>query len=124
MNIAIWVVQILLALAFLGAGLLKLTQPIDKAQGKMEWVKRIHPNGVQAIGVLEVLGAVGLILPMLTGILPWLTPLAAGGLVLVIIGAKITQPSFKENTGVEPPASPFVFCLIVIYGRLVLVPIV
>src|SRR5260221_8429114 len=96
MNIAIWVVQILLALAFLGAGLLKLTQPIDKAQGKMEWVKRIHPNGVQAIGVLEVLGAVGLILPMLTGILPWLTPLAAGGVVLDLIRRKNTPPSFYE----------------------------
>ncbi len=123
MNIAIWVVQILLALAFLGAGLLKLTQPIDKAQGKMEWVKRIHPNGVQAIGVLEVLGAVGLILPMLTGILPWLTPLAAGGLLLTMIGAMITHASFKDYPGMAPSAVLLVLCLIVIYGRLVLVPI-
>src|SRR5260221_4522596 len=123
MNIAIWVVQILLALAFLGAGLLKLTQPIDKAQGKMEWVKRIHPNGVQAIGVLEVLGAVGLILPMLTGILPWLTPLAAGGLLLAMIGAMITQPSFYGYPGVDPRAGPLGLCPILFSCMLRTVPI-
>src|SRR6266851_1621018 len=81
MNIALWIVQILLALAFAMAGIMKVTQPIDRLETRMGWVKDVGPRGVRLIGSLEILGAIGLILPAVTGILPWLTPVAAVGFV-------------------------------------------
>ena len=83
MNYALWIVQVLLALLFLFAGGMKLALPLDKLTGPVAlpgWLTRF-------IGVAEVLGAIGLILPSLLRISPGLTPLAALGLVLVMIGA-------------------------------------
>ena len=83
MNYALWTVQVLLALLFLFTGGMKLVLPLDKLTGPVAlpgWFTRF-------IGVCEVLGAVGLILPSLLRISPWLTPLAALGLILVLIGA-------------------------------------
>ncbi|MFN8450015.1 MAG: DoxX family protein [Anaerolineae bacterium] len=78
METFVWVVQILLALAFFMAGIMKLTQPIDKLETRLSWIESINPrNMVRGIGLVEVLGALGLILPAVTGILPVLTPLAA-----------------------------------------------
>lgn len=84
MNIAVWVVQVLLALAYLAAGVLKATQSRDALKDKgLAWVEDFSDGTVRLIGVVEVLGAIGLVLPAATGILPWLTPLAALGLVVV-----------------------------------------
>ena len=83
MNIAVWVVQVVLALVYLGAGLTKATQPKEKLQEKMAWAEDFSPGTIRFIGVVEALGAIGLILPAVTGILPWLTPLAATGLAVV-----------------------------------------
>ena len=91
MNVVVWIVQILLALAFGAAGFMKITQPREKLQTNMKWVEDFAPNTVKGIGTLEVLAAIGLILPFLTGILPVLTPLAAIGLILTTIGAIITH---------------------------------
>src|SRR5215813_9877823 len=96
MNVAVWIVQVLLALAFLAAGLVKLTQPKEKLAAQMGWVNDFSPTIVKAIGLIEVLGAVGLVLPALTHILPILTPLAAGGLVLDMVGAAATHLRRKE----------------------------
>lgn len=84
MNTVVWIVQIVLAVAYLGAGGLKLTQSRAalKAKGQ-DWVDDFSEGQVKAIGVVEVLGALGLVLPALTGIATWLTPLAAVGLVVV-----------------------------------------
>src|ERR1041385_7614722 len=97
-NTAVWIVQILLALAFLAAGVLKLTRPKEKLAERMGWVNDFSPSIVKAIGLIEILGAVGLVLPALTNILPILTPLAAGGLVLDMIGAAATHFRRKEYT--------------------------
>jgi DoxX-like protein len=83
MNYALWIAQVLLALLFLFAGGMKLVMPLDQLQGPVAlpgWFTRF-------IGVCEVLGAVGLIVPSLLRISPWLTPLAALGLILIMIGA-------------------------------------
>lgn len=98
MNIAIWIVQALLALAFLAAGLMKLTQPKEKLATNMAWVNDFSLSNIRLIGLLELLGALGLVLPQLTGILPWLTPVAAVGLVLTMIGAAITHARRKETS--------------------------
>ena len=89
MNIALWAVQALLALVYLAAGGLKVVRPREQlvASGNFDWMKDTSDAGVKAVGAVELLGALGLILPELTGIAPILTPIAAVGLVVVQIGA-------------------------------------
>ena len=123
MNIVLWVVQILLALAFGLAGIMKVTQPVDKLEARMGWVKSVGPRGVRLIGSLEILGAIGLILPAVTGILPWLTPVAAAGLALTMIGAMITHGRRGEYSGIGVNVVLLLLTLFVVYGRFVIVPI-
>ena len=123
MNTAIWIVQILLALAFGMAGLMKLTQPREKLTERMAWVNDFTQTIVRGIGLLEILGAVGVVLPALTGILPWLTPLAAGGLVLVMIGAAATHFRRKEYSGIGVNLVLFALAAFVVYGRFLAVPL-
>ena len=117
MNTALWIVQILLALAFGMAGFMKITQPKEKLAGQMKWVEDFAPNTVKGIGALEALAAIGLILPMLTGILPILTPLAAVGLILTMIGAMLTHLRRKETPMVAINAVLLILAACVAYGR-------
>src|SRR5713101_9138432 len=119
MNIVLWVVQILLALAFGMAGFMKVTRPIDRLETRMGWVKDIGPRGVRLIGSLEILGAIGLILPAVTGILPWLTPVAATGLALTMVGAMITHTRRGEYSGIGVNLVLLLLALFVVYGRFV-----
>lgn len=80
-----WVASALLALLYLMAGAMKGLQPKEKLIAMMPWTGESSFGLVRFIGYAELAGAVGLILPVLTGILPWLTPLAALGLSLVQI---------------------------------------
>ena len=123
MNIVLWIVQILLALAFAMAGIMKVTQPIDRLEARMGWVKDVGPRGVRLIGSLEILGAIGLILPAVTGILPWLTPVAAAGLALTMVGAMITHGRRGEYSSIGVNVILLVLALFVVYGRFVIVPI-
>ena len=86
MNVFLWVFQGLLALVFLVTGIRKLIRT-DAQTRAVPWVREIPVPVVRGIGVLEILGALGVVLPALTGILPWLTPLAAVGLVCLMLGA-------------------------------------
>jgi uncharacterized membrane protein YphA (DoxX/SURF4 family) len=123
MNTALWVAQVILALTFLMTGLMKVTQPIERLAERMSWVKDSTPQQVRLIGVLEILGAAGVILPMVTGIFPWLTPLAAAGLALTMIGAMITHLRHNEPSHIAVNVVLLVFAAFVIYGRINLVPI-
>jgi len=123
MNIVLWVVQILLALAFGMAGIMKATQPINRLETRMGWIKDVGPRGVRLIGSLEILGAIGLILPAVTGILPWLTPVAAACLALTMIGAMITHGRRDEYSQIGVNVVLLVLTLFVVYGRFVIVPI-
>lgn len=92
MNIALWVVQGLLAALYLAAGLMKLVRPREQmvASGNFNWAKDMTDGAVKGIGAVEVLGALGLVLPWLTGIAPVLTPIAAVGLVIVqVLAARV-----------------------------------
>lgn len=84
LNFWLWAAQVLLALAYLAAGGMKATRQIPDLAKMMIWPAE-YPLLTRFVGIAEVLGAIGLILPMLTGILPWLTPLAAIALVVVQI---------------------------------------
>jgi uncharacterized membrane protein YphA (DoxX/SURF4 family) len=123
MNTAIWIVQILLALAFLMAGSMKATQPVDKLAERMGWVKDLTPPMVRGIGTLEVLAAIGLILPALTGILPVLTPLAAVGLIFIMIGAIFTHIRRGEYSTIVVNLVLLALAAFVVYGRFVAVPL-
>lgn len=85
MNIALWIVQILLALAFGLAGVMKATRPVETMVARMAWAADYSPRTIKLIGVVEILGALGLILPQLTGIATILTPIAAIGLAVVML---------------------------------------
>ena len=88
METAYWIVAGLTAALFLFTGAFKLALSKDALREKgMEWTVDFTPNGVRAIGIAEIAGAIGLIVPPLTGIAPWLAPVAALGLVVIMLGA-------------------------------------
>ncbi len=98
MNVALWIVAGLLAAAFLFAGFNKVlipAQKLAKAPGG-GWVLDFSPGFVKVLGVVEMLGALGLILPALTGIAPVLVPLAAVGLGIIMIGAAVVEFRRRE----------------------------
>lgn len=97
MDIALWIVSGLLAAMYLMAGFLKATKPKEELQPRMPWAEDFSPSGLRFIGVVEVLGAIGLVLPWLTGIAPVLTPLAALGLAIVQAGAIAVHLRRKET---------------------------
>ena|SRR5438105_814641 len=122
MNVALWVVQILLALAFAMAGIMKLTQPVEKLATNMGWVNDFAPQIVRVIGTLELLGAIGLLLPAITGIWSWLTPVAGIGLVLTMIGAMLTHTRRGEFSRIGINVVLLLLALFVAFGRFVIVP--
>ena len=98
MNITLWVIAGLLAAAFAAAGLMKLAQPKAKlAESGMAWTEDFSEGQVKGIGLVEVLGAIGLILPAALGIAEILTPLAAAGLALTMVGATVVHARRGEK---------------------------
>jgi uncharacterized membrane protein YphA (DoxX/SURF4 family) len=119
MNIALWIIQILLALLFVFAGGVKLVLPIEEMTKGMPVA--IPGLFLRFIGVCEVLGGLGLVIPMLLRIKPWLTPIAAMGLGIIILGAI----AFSLKLGVMQALMPFVVELLLIlvaFGRWRLIP--
>ena len=119
MNIALWIVQVLLALLFLMVGFGKMTQPYEKLAKRMGYANDFSPNIIRGIGLLETLGAIGVVLPVLTGILPWLTPVAAIGLVLTMLGAMATHLRRKEPQMLVVNLVLLSLAAFVAYGRFV-----
>lgn len=123
MNIALWIIQILLALLFLFAGVTKLVLPIEVLTS-MGPPDQVHLPGlfIRFIGVCETLGGLGLVLPGVFHRRPELTPLAAAGLVIIMIGAVVTT---AMGPGLLMAISPLVvgiLCAFVAYGRWKIVP--
>lgn len=122
MHIALWIVQSLLALAFGMAGFMKLLAPINQlAEMGMTFVTEYKETTVRFIGICELLGAIGLILPSALRIKPILTPLAALGIVVIMILA-----IFQHLSKGEPIVSNIVMIALsafVAWGRFKLSPI-
>ena len=97
MIIALWIVTVLLALAFLAAGSMKATTPREKLVPRMPYMEDLSNGQARVIGILEFLGALGLVLPAATGILPWLTPVAAFALALTMGFATALHLKRKES---------------------------
>ncbi|ASW55348.1 DoxX family protein [Plantactinospora sp. KBS50] len=97
MELAYWIIAALLAVFYLYAGGKKVAQSREQLQPMMGWIDRVPMPFVRAIGTLEILGAVGLILPPLTGIASWLAIAAAIGLVLIQVGGMVVHLSRGET---------------------------
>jgi uncharacterized membrane protein YphA (DoxX/SURF4 family) len=121
MNTGLWIVQIVLALVFLITGGLKLMLPSDKVAERMGNEKGFSPRTMRIIGLLEVMGAIGVILPAWTGILPWLTPLAAAGLMLTMIGAAFENVRNRHFPMIVVNFVIGALAMFVIYGRFIVV---
>lgn len=105
MNVALWIVQGLLAAAFLSAGTMKIVRPRKRLMDSgMGWAGDFSDAGVKAIGAVEVLGAIGLILPAALGIATLLTPLAATGLALIMAGGAVVHLRRGEGAGAAAPS--------------------
>jgi len=117
-NALLWTIQALLAALFLFAGIMKLVMPIEALTAQSPF----SGTFIRFIGIAETLGGLGLILPGLTRIQPRLTPLAASGLVIIMIGATVTSVA---QGPVALAAIPFIvgaLCAFVAYGRTRLAP--
>jgi hypothetical protein len=115
---ALWIVQGLLAIVFLFAGGMKLVLPLDALTGPVP----LPGLFVRFLGVVEVLGAVGLILPGLLRIRTSLTPLAAAGLVIIMIGATVITLAGGDVAPALIPAVVGLLAAFIAYGRWRLVP--
>jgi uncharacterized membrane protein YphA (DoxX/SURF4 family) len=114
MNLILWIIAGLLAVVYLASGTGKLIVPKEKlaAFPGGGWVEDFSASSVKAIGALEVLAAVGLVLPAATGIAPVLVPLAALGLVLIMGGAVITRLRRHEP---KPMVADLVYLALLVF---------
>ncbi|WP_331725849.1 DoxX family protein (plasmid) [Streptomyces xanthophaeus] len=120
MNIALWIVTGVLAAAYLGGGVGKVIMSREKLASfgpSSRWVEDFSPGAVKAIGTLEVLAAIGLILPAVLDIAPVLVPLAALGLVLLMGGAVITRIRRHETKFMAVDLVYVVLAAFVAWGR-------
>jgi DoxX-like protein len=117
-NMALWIVQGLLAALFLFGGVMKLVLPLEQLQGPVP----LPGLFLRFIGVVETLGALGLILPGLLRIRPGLTPLAAAGLVIIMIGATVFGLKAGDSAMALIPLVVGLFAAFVAYGRWRLAP--
>lgn len=116
MNIALWALQAILALMFLMAGSMKAFQ-YEKAKASMPWVKDVPKGLVTFIGLAEVLGAIGLVLPLLIGLPAILTPLAAAGLALTMLLAAGFHLKRGESKAVPMNLVLLLLAAFIAYGR-------
>jgi len=117
MNVLFWVLQIILAALFGLSGLGKLFQPRTRLAAQYPWITDFSDNTVKFIGVMEVLGAIGLILPGATGIVPVLTAVAATGLALMMLLGVLLHIRRKETRGVVVAGILLILAAIVAWGR-------
>jgi uncharacterized membrane protein YphA (DoxX/SURF4 family) len=119
MTYALWIIQVLLALLFVFAGGMKLVLPLDQLAGPFP----LPGPFLRFIGAAELLGGLGLILPAALRIRPGLTPLAAAGLVIIMIGATVITLLGREFGGAAISFVVGVLAVFVAYGRWRLAPI-
>src|ERR1700692_2531923 len=101
MNLALWIVAIVLAVVFAGSGLMKQFVPKDKlVTSGQGWAQDVSQTNIRVIGLAEILGAIGLVLPAATHIAPILVPLAAVGLTVVMVGAVVVHTKRNEALNV------------------------
>ncbi len=118
MNLALWIVAIVLAVVFTGSGLMKELVPKDKlVTAGQGWAQDYSQSSIRLIGLAEILGAIGLVLPAVVHIAPILVPLAAVGLVLVMVGAAVVHARRNEPMNVAVNLVLIALAIFVAWGR-------
>lgn len=117
MNIALWVIQLLLAITFLTSGVNKLARPRLAMAGQMPYVEDFRDAQIKGIGALELLAVIGLVVPPLLHIATFLTPLAAVGLILLMGGAIFTHLRRSEPQMAAVNVVLLVLAAVVAIGR-------
>ncbi len=120
MNTILWIAQGMLAAMFLMVGMMKIRKSKEEMSKKMGWVEDFSQRQINMIGMVEILAVTGLILPMALNVVPILTPIAAIGLVVVMLGAMATHIKRKENKMLMMNMMLLVLAGFVAYGRLAL----
>jgi uncharacterized membrane protein len=123
LHIVLWIVQGLLAVMFLMAGFMKSFTPIEKLAESLPWVKEFSPALVRFIGISELLGALGLILPSMLRIKPQLTPVAALGILIIMVLATGFHLMRAENEALPITVIIGALALFVAWGRYKKLPI-
>jgi len=118
MNLALWIIAIVLAVAFAGSGLMKQFVPKDKlVTAGQGWAEDFSTTSIRLIGLAEILGAIGLVLPAAVHIAPILVPLAAVGLALVMVGAAVVHARRNEPMNIAVNVVLIALAVFVAWGR-------
>src|SRR4051812_3369294 len=117
MNIALWIAQILAGAAFVFAGVLKTTRPVPELGKQMKWIAWVSPPMVRLIGVCELAGGPGPVLPWATGIARVLTPVAAAALVVTMVAAAALHVAKRDAAHVAPSLVLGAIAAFVAWGR-------
>jgi uncharacterized membrane protein YphA (DoxX/SURF4 family) len=118
MNMALWIVAIVLAAVFAGSGLMKQFVPKDElAASGQGWAQDYSQSSIRLIGLAEILGAIGLVLPAAVHIAPILVPMAATGLVLVMVGAAVVHARRNEPMNIAVNLVLIALAIFVAWGR-------
>ncbi|ACZ87222.1 DoxX family protein [Streptosporangium roseum] len=117
MNVFLWVLQAVLAVVFGLAGIMHSTWPKERLRPMLPWVEDFTPARIRLIGMVELLGALGLFLPAVTGIAPILTPLAATGLAVTMLVAAVTHTRRKEPPAVAVNVVLLALAAVIAWGR-------
>ncbi len=122
MNVGLWIAQVLLGLVFATSGGFKVFF-YEKSRERLKLAQVAPRSAVTIIGVLEILGALGVILPAATGILSWLTLVAAIGLALTMIGATGFNVKNGDTSHVPVNLVLLLVAMFVVVGRFVIAPL-
>jgi uncharacterized membrane protein YphA (DoxX/SURF4 family) len=118
MNLVLWIVAIVLAAIFVASGLMKQLVPKDKlVTSGQGWAQDFSPTNIRLIGLAEILGAIGLVLPAAVHIAPILVPLAAVGLALVMAGAVVVNARRKDGATIAVNLVLIALAVFVAWGR-------
>ncbi len=117
MNVLLWILQAVLAAMFAVVATMKALLPKEKLEPGMPWTADFSSGAVRFIGLAELIGALGLVLPAATGIAPILTPLAATGLALIMALAAVTHLRREEPAAIALNAVLFIAAAVVAWGR-------
>ena len=123
LNIMLWIAQVLLAGMFLMSGFMKVAQPIEELAKMLPWASQVPAGLVRFIGISEVLGGLGLILPALLRIKPILTAWAAVGLATVMVFAAIFHASRGESSAIGMNVILALIAILIAWGRFKKAPI-
>ncbi|MHB1844399.1 MAG: DoxX family protein [Deltaproteobacteria bacterium] len=117
MNLVLWILSLLAAAAFVGAGVMKLATPKLKLDSDMAWAASWPASAVRLLALAEILGAIGLVVPWWVKVLPILTPIAAACLAVLMLGAIGTHAKLKEPQRAVPSVLLLVITATIAIGR-------